>query len=167
MCKNLKIFFTVCSFMFCVASADTLSDKIKISEKAKAADEAIIKKYETIKPMGMSVSIDIYGCDLKMMKDEKVVRQFIKDLVKFIDMKTYGEPLLKDFGPTPELTGISALQLIETSNISIHLLPHSKDLGVYIDIFSCKAFPPNAAAEFCKQYFKASKLTISPVNIRY
>ena len=149
--------------MFCAANAD----KIKISETAKAADEVVIKQFNTEKPLGMSVAIDIYRCDVKMIDDEEIVKQFIKDLVKFIDMKTVGEPLLKNWGPTPELTGISALQLIETSNIAIHLFPHSKEISTHVDIFSCKAFAPNAAGEFCKQYFKASRLTISPVIMRY
>lgn len=143
------------------------AENIKISQAAKIADEAVIKQYEKEKPTGMSVAIDIYRCDVVMIDDEKIVRQFIKDLVKFIDMKTVGEPLLKNWGPTPELTGISALQLIETSNIAIHLFPHSKEISTHVDIFSCKSFAPNAAGEFCKQYFKASRLTVSPVTMRY
>lgn len=143
------------------------AENIKISQAAKIADEAVINQYKKEKPTGMSVAIDIYGCDVVMIDDEKIVRQFIKDLVKFIDMKTVGEPLLKNWGPTPELTGISALQLIETSNIAIHLFPHSKEISTHVDIFSCKSFAPNAAGEFCKQYFKASRLTVSPVIMRY
>ena len=122
-------------------------------------------RYDEVTPWGMNVSIDIYGCDEAMIKDEKVVAQFIKDLVKFIGMKAYGNPVIKNFGPSPRLFGISAMQLIETSSITMHFAPETK--AAHIDIFSCHSFRPNATAVFCKEYFKANELIVSPVTFRY
>ena len=52
----------------------------------------------------------------------------------------------------PHLKGTTAVQFIMTSNIVIHTL----DLmgNVYINIFSCKEFDPEDAAEFTAKWFK-------------
>lgn len=165
MYKYFVIFLYVFYFTFLPLNADTMTDKIRITQTGKAEDDAIVNKYDQISPWGMNVSIDIYGCDLDMIKNEKIVTQFIKDLVKFIGMKAYGDPLIKNFGPNPRLFGISALQLIETSSITMHFAPDTR--AAHIDIFSCHSFRPNAAGLFCKQYFKASELIVSPVTFRY
>ena len=163
-----KYFFYFCCLFNLMAfsmKADTMTDKIRIHQTAKSEDDAVVDRYKEINPWGMNVSIDIYGCDVDMIKDEKVVAQFIKDLVKFIGMKAYGDPLIKNFGPNPRLFGISALQLIETSSITMHFAPDTK--AAHIDIFSCHYFRPNEAGLFCKKYFKASELIVSPVTFRY
>lgn len=165
MIKYFYYFVCFFSFMFFSVSADSFTDKIRITQTAKAEDDAIVNRYDEITPWGMNVSIDIYGCDVDMIKDEAVVKQFIKDLVKFIGMKAYGDPLVKNFGPNPRLFGISALQLIETSSITMHFAPDTK--AAHIDVFSCHSFRPNEAGLFCKQYFKAGELIVSPVTFRY
>jgi S-adenosylmethionine/arginine decarboxylase-like enzyme len=142
-----------------------MEEKIKITQIDHADDDSIVDRYKDIDPWGMNVSIDIYGCDVEMIRNEKVIAEFIKKLIQFIGMKAYGEPLIKNFGPNPRLFGISALQLIETSSITLHFSPETK--GGHIDIFSCRCFRPNAAGLFCKKYFKANELVVSPVTFRY
>lgn len=162
--KASLLIFSILCFLEVNMHADFGSQKITVTRSAQAEDDAIVDKYTEMNPWGMNVSIDIYGCDVKMIQDEKVVRQFIKDLVSFIKMKAYGEPLIKNFGPDPRLFGISAIQLIETSSITMHFAPDTK--SAHIDIFSCSAFRPHAAGMFCRDYFKASELIVSPVNFR-
>lgn len=153
------------SFIFINNYANMDSNKIHVTRSSQAEDDVIVDKYKEITPWGMNVSIDIYGCDVAMIKDEKVVRQFLKELVAVIGMKAYGEPLIKNFGPNPRLYGISALQLIETSSITAHFAPDTR--AAHIDIFSCTSFRPHAAGEFCKNFFKANELIISQVIFRY
>ncbi len=52
----------------------------------------------------------------------------------------------------PHLKGTTAIQFILTSNITIHTL----DLlgNVYLNIFSCKEFDADAAAEFSARWFE-------------
>ena len=80
-------------------------------------------------------------------------------------MKAYGDPIIADFGVDPKVSGITAMQLIETSSITAHFANQSN--SIYLDIFSCKSFKPYAAAIFCKEYFQAKKVNISPVVFRY
>ena len=130
-----------------------------------ARDEEIVQTYKSEGPWGMSVSIDLHSADPKMLRSEKIVTQFIKDLVVFIKMKAYGEPIVRNFGDNPRVAGISALQLIETSSITAHFANNTN--SIHIDIFSCSAFRPHAAALWCKDYFKAVELQVSPAIFRF
>ena len=54
---------------------------------------------------------------------------------------------------SPQTKGTSAVCFILTSTIVVHTL----DLlsAVYVNIFSCKAFDPEVATEFTKEWFEA------------
>lgn len=140
-------------------------EEMKNNSFADEDDEAVLAYFKKNNPWGMSVSIDIYDCDLELIDDEKTIRLFLKKLIDFIRMKAYGEPLIKKFGPTTRLYGYSVMQLIETSNVTAHFSPGTK--AAYIDIFSCKEFKPHATGIFCRQFFKGKKMTISKTNFRY
>jgi S-adenosylmethionine/arginine decarboxylase-like enzyme len=128
-------------------------------------DKDAVRIYRTKKPWGMNVSIDLHDCDPKMIRDEKVIIKFIESLVKHIKMKAYGEPMIENFGANPKVTGISAMQLIETSGITMHFVNAIN--AAYIDIFSCKPFKPHETAHFCKKYLKASDVVVSPTLFRF
>jgi S-adenosylmethionine/arginine decarboxylase-like enzyme len=61
------------------------------------------------------------------------------------------EPKMKAKQPA-HLKGISAVQFIKTSNITIHTLDDLKK--VFINIFSCKKFNPDTAERFSTEYFR-------------
>jgi S-adenosylmethionine/arginine decarboxylase-like enzyme len=128
-------------------------------------DDNVLDHFKKKSPWGMSVSIDIYDCQLELIDDEKTIRLFLQKLIEFIKMKAYGEPLMKKFGPSTRLYGYSVMQLIETSNVTVHFSPATK--AAYIDIFSCKEFKPHATGMFCKEFFKAKKMIVSKTNFRY
>jgi len=94
-----------------------------------------------------------------------VITKFMKDLVNYINMKAYGEPIVVNFGDTPRVAGYSAMQLIETSSITAHFANSTN--AIHIDIFSCKFFRPYQTALWCKEYFKAQELKESSVVFRY
>lgn len=52
-------------------------------------------------------------------------------------------------------------QLIETSPVSGHLAEESD--SAYIDIFSCKGYPPYRAAAFCRDFFGAQTMRVNVV----
>ncbi len=52
----------------------------------------------------------------------------------------------------PHLKGITAIQFIKTSNITIHTLDLLK--SVYLNIFSCKDFDPEIVKQFTEEWFK-------------
>ena len=54
----------------------------------------------------------------------------------------------------PHTKGTSAVCFILTSTIVIHTLDLLR--AVYVNIFSCKSFDPDAAAEFTRRWFDAA-----------
>ncbi|HUD44944.1 MAG TPA: S-adenosylmethionine decarboxylase [Patescibacteria group bacterium] len=128
------------------------------------SDSSITAKYEKENPWGMSTAIDLYDCDPDFIRDAEKIKQFVLDLCALIEMKRFGETVVVNFGDNPRVSGFSMTQLIETSLISGHFANESN--AAYIDVFSCKKYPPKKTAEFCKNYFKAKKMNFS-ITFRY
>lgn len=116
------------------------------------SDAEIKKEYERVGAWGLLASIDLHGCDREKVRSERALRSFIKELLEVIDMKGFGEPLVMRFGEG-ELEGWSGLQMIETSNLAVHLEEIKN--RVFLDIFSCKYFEILPAAEFAKKFWSA------------
>jgi len=131
-----------------------------ISEFDGLSDAQLMNYFVDKKPWGMELLINLYGCDVPLLSDKEYIRQFIIDLCDFIKMKRYGEPVIERFGEG-HLFGISAMQLIMTSSIIMHCAENTGD--IYIDIFSCREFPPKATVEFCIEYFKATTVKYGTV----
>lgn len=109
---------------------------------------------DTQKHWGKSVAINLYECDHGLLVDAKILKVFIKQLVQEIGMVAHGPCRVDTFG-SGSLHGISAMQFIETSSITVHL--DDKGNRAFIDIFSCKDFDHLRARDFAKQYYKAKK----------
>lgn len=82
--------------------------------------------------------------------DKETIAQFIIELVDRIDMTRFGDPIVERFGGGIE-TGISAVQLIETSAIVIHTNDQARDM--YLDVFSCKGFSEVDVVDFVNEVF--------------
>ena len=102
---------------------------------------------------GLSSSIDLYDCDLDLMKNAEGIRTFVHELCDLIKMKRYGETQVVHFGDDPRVNGFSMTQLIETSLISAHFAEATK--AIYLDVFSCSPYDPETVAKFALEYFKA------------
>lgn len=76
------------------------------------------------------------GCSEAILSIEKLY-EFLQTLADDIDMVRYGPPIVARFGEGHEV-GISGVQLIQTSAITIHTNDAHRDL--YLDVFSCKPF---------------------------
>lgn len=106
---------------------------------------------------GFHLIIDISDCNDNIKSKEKI-EEFLKEMVKKLKMNAVGKPMIKYLLPGQKNAGFSALQLIETSDITCHFVePNS---SAYIDIFSCKEYKPNIAIKIIKEYFE-------PKNIQY
>ena len=110
------------------------------------------------KAWGWSTSIDLYNCDIKKITNPDIIQEYVNELVELLEMKKYGETHIVNFGKEPRVSGYSMFQLIETSNISAHFADLTKT--AYIDIFSCKYYNPEKAAEFSKMKFNATHFNI-------
>lgn len=107
---------------------------------------------------GKELILDLHDCNPATFK-RSMLRRFFRELSDLIDMKRskltwwddYGVPVAKR-ETEPHLKGISAVQFIMTSSITVHALDLLSQ--VYLNIFSCKDFDRRKAAEFCQKFFE-------------
>lgn len=101
---------------------------------------------------GWELILDLEECNDKI-KDKKELRRFIKELLKIIDMKPYKRLIAEHFGHQSEITaGYTAIQLIETSDITCHFGEFYKQ--AFINLFSCKEFDDVKATKFIVDFFE-------------
>ncbi len=106
---------------------------------------------------GYELIMDLYDCDLGVMRSKKKLAEYIDKLCLLIDMEKYGKTLIEHFGTRkPHTKGYSLLQFIETSSVTGHFSDHWRIS--YINIFSCKSFDPAVAKRFTKEFFKAKSV---------
>jgi S-adenosylmethionine/arginine decarboxylase-like enzyme len=103
-------------------------------------------------PWGTSLAINLFDCNHELLISTEKIQEFIQELISVIDMKAHGPCYVERFGHG-ELEGISAMQFIETSSITIHC--DEKQNRVFIDIFTCKELNHDKAITFCKEFFSA------------
>jgi S-adenosylmethionine/arginine decarboxylase-like enzyme len=102
---------------------------------------------------GQHMLVDTRRCNERITSIPDVTR-FIKELVGLIDMVGWQEPMVTRF---PEdkaigsLKGVSAIQLIYTSSITLHGHDNTRDM--YLDIFSCKEYDTDKVESFVKEFF--------------
>ncbi|MDB2592604.1 S-adenosylmethionine decarboxylase [Gammaproteobacteria bacterium] len=115
---------------------------------------------------GKSACIDCYDCDSGLIRSPQSVKKYVAELIALIDMRAFGPCHVVDFGDDPAVAGLSMFQLIETSNISGHFANATNT--AYLDIFSCKHFDIDQAAQFSKDFFKAKAIrTQSQDRLKY
>ena len=107
---------------------------------------------------GKEFTLDLHDCDVEKFT-RKMIKQYFIELCDIIEMEReklvfwdyYGDSEGYKNAP-PKLKGISAVQFIKTSTITIHTLDLMQN--VYLNIFSCKDFDTNAAKEFSQRWFR-------------
>jgi len=106
---------------------------------------------------GTELILDLYGCDQKTIRSPKKISQFVDNLCTLIKMRKYGKPSILHFGlKKPHTAGYSLVQFIETSSITGHFSELWN--SAYINIFSCKQFDTEKAANFTKKFFGAKRM---------
>lgn len=111
-------------------------------------------------PYGYELVLDLHGCNSAKF-NRADINAYFTELCERIGMKMCEVHFWDDVGVSPEerqtqphTKGTSAVCFILTSTIVIHTLDILK--AVYINIFSCKAFDPDLAAGFTKEWFEAA-----------
>ena len=109
-----------------------------------------------MKNYGKELILDLHDCGFERVTKEYLTA-FLKGLVEEIDMSaellTFWEyETEEEWEESPaHLKGISGVQFISTSNITIHALDELK--RVYLNVFSCKSFSSSAVKEYAVEYF--------------
>lgn len=108
---------------------------------------------------GFQLLLDCSNCDTDIVTDKVKLAKFVRELVKEIDMVAVGEPMVKHFPQRdPGKNGLSLVQLIETSSITVHCVDKTKD--AYLDIFSCKEFSQEDATAFVDKQLKPEHIRV-------
>jgi len=106
---------------------------------------------------GKEMILDLRNCETLPCK-RKFLKEFLEQLCELIDMEReklcfwdyYGHPKAYEKA-ADHLKGITAVQFISTSNITIHTIDVQKK--VLINVFSCKDFDPDKVETFCEAWF--------------
>jgi len=110
-----------------------------------------------LQPYGYELILDVHNCNPDTFTRSSI-DAFFTDLCRNIDMEKCEVHYWDDVGvpideqqTEPHAKGISAVCFILTSTIVIHTLDLLKT--VYVNIFSCKEYDPEVAAEFTRNWF--------------
>lgn len=107
---------------------------------------------------GQELIIDLHECTNATMGVD--IQAFCEELVELVGMQAENFHIWAskpDEEKDPKLFGVSAVQFIFTSNITVHVLPLLQKGSVYLNLFSCKSFDAEIAVKFVKQYFESNK----------
>lgn len=124
-------------------------------------DNDVVKKFKSDKAWGLCTNVDLKNCNPETIRNPEKIREFILKLCDLIEMKRFGDPTIVHFGPNERVAGYSMTQLIETSLVSGHFANETD--SAYLDIFSCKEYPPEKTARFCQQFFEAKSMDFNVV----
>jgi len=130
------------------------SKRLERNNSKESGLKNLKEKYKKLKCWGLLASLDLRGCSPEHIRRPKKIRELIIGLCAFIKMKRFGEPMIKKFG-NGDLFGYSAVQFIETSSITLHF--DETQNRAFIEIFSCKFFSPQKAANFCRKFLGAGR----------
>lgn len=110
---------------------------------------------------GYHLMLDCSGCN-DNIKSRDQIYNFIKELVKEIDMTAHGEPIIEYLLPGDPKQGYSLMQLITTSNICAHFI--EPDSSAYLDVFSCKEYDIRVAEAVFRKYFAPTKVRVNYIT---
>ena len=110
---------------------------------------------------GRHLIVNARACNRSLIGSSSHIQRFSDDLVKQINMKAYGKPLIQHFG-SGNKTGYTLVQLIETSNITGHFCDESGD--AYLDIFSCKHFCEYLAHDIIETWFQPTHIDMKLIE---
>ncbi len=109
---------------------------------------------------GFELILDVHDCDPSTFTRSHLDTYFT-ELCELIEMEKCEVHFWDDIGlpveehqTSPHTKGSSAVCFILTSTIVVHTLDLLK--AVYVNIFSCKRFDPDAAAAFTERFFRGT-----------
>jgi S-adenosylmethionine decarboxylase len=111
----------------------------------------------------MHLTIDGYGNDPEIMRDEQFIYQILDSYPARIDMTKISPPhVFRYVGSKPEDWGISGFVFIAESHISLHTFVER--CYINIDVFSCKDFNAEQVVRDFKDKFKLTRLSSRLIN---
>lgn len=104
---------------------------------------------------GQHLLVTALDCNSSILSIERMY-EFLQTMADEIDMVRYGPPIVARFGGGIE-TGLSGVQLIETSAIMFHTNDAHRDM--YLDVFSCKTFDEQTVRRVLDDFLSPNQVT--------
>jgi S-adenosylmethionine decarboxylase len=112
---------------------------------------------------GPHLMLDLSKCNAAKLRDYNLIFRILHELPEKIGMTRITEPYVFPYsGLIPEDKGITGTVIIAESHISIHTF-QEKDY-CFVDVFSCKNFDVEYAAEYLINVFESKKFEKNIVN---
>jgi len=109
---------------------------------------------------GYELILDCAGCHVPSIQSRDNVYNWIKHLIRAIDMEPIGEPHIEyTAAEFPDKAGFTAIQIIVTSSIVAHFIDSTGEL--YLNVFSCKEFDNDVVIKSVEDAFLAKKIRIN------
>jgi len=96
-------------------------------------------------------------------KDVDYLKTWMEDFIKFINMKVMLGPYVA-YCDKPGNRGITAISVIETSHIAMHVWDEPKPALMQLDIYSCAEFNPYLISDKLKRDFDCTKIDYKFLN---
>jgi len=96
-------------------------------------------------------------------KDVEKLTQWFKEFIESINMKIMMGPYVA-YCDKPGNRGITAISVIETSHIAMHVWDEPVPAMMQLDVYSCAEFNPYLIAEKLKKDFDVTKLDYKFLN---
>lgn len=112
---------------------------------------------------GVHLMLDLSTCNQDRLTNQEFVYDILNKLPDLIGMTKMGLPsAVKWLDKGAAVPGISGFVMIAESHISVHTFPE-KDY-VFVDVFSCRGFDTEKAAQFFIDSFEAKKVTKNEIK---
>lgn len=95
--------------------------------------------------------------------DEDQLRSWMLDFISSIDMKVFMGPYVK-YCNMPGNRGITAVAIIETSHIAMHIWDEPKPALMQFDVYSCGEFDVKDICDKIKKEFNTKKIEYKYLN---
>jgi S-adenosylmethionine/arginine decarboxylase-like enzyme len=113
----------------------------------------------TCNSWGWHTIIDGAECELELMKDKDNIQNCVNEILEKTKMHPMGPTVFEYAESTEdhiEVAGYTAVQIITTSCLVMHLAEHSR--SIYFDFFSCKPYDKEVVKELVTKYFKCKSI---------
>jgi S-adenosylmethionine/arginine decarboxylase-like enzyme len=108
------------------------------------------------KSWGVHLLVDADGCN-KEIDSEKDIKEFFHNMIiNKLKMKELSDVLFEKVDDPEDGRGISAIQMLTTSHISLH--GDDKGNKIFLDIFSCKFFEKEPVLKYIHEFFRPKRM---------
>ncbi len=95
--------------------------------------------------------------------DEEQLQNWMREFIESINMKVFMGPYVK-YCNMPGNRGITAVAIIETSHIAMHIWDEPKPALMQFDVYSCGEFDVKEICDKIKEEFNVKKIEYKYLN---